>query len=1008
MTTSDRELPQPARLRHPESRDGRLGTLIEGGELFEAIAFGLLITDEEGHILFANREAGRILTLDVAQLRGERPLEAGWTLVDEAGQSLEGLDPLARFRGGEGGTGNVILGWTDRKAPGIRWLLVTGRPLDSGTTEDGPLTVISFADITERRVGERRLYAQHAVSRILDEARDLLDAAPRLLQTIAESLGWVVGEWWSPAPDLPVLECRASWQIPSLPAGEHINRTGRMTFEAGEGLPGMVYESGEPLWITDVVQDDRFVRLDRAHASRLHGAFAFPIISGRDARGVLVFFSDRIEPPDRPLLQVVGAIGHQIGQFLERKAAEASVRESEARKSAILEAAQHAIITVDHEGRITEFNSAAEAMFGRSRREVVGQEMGEMIVPPSLRERHRAGMARYLATGVSRILGTRLEMPAMRADGSEFPIELTITRVEHPGMALFTGHARDITEQRQVEAERALLFAEVEAQRQRLDAIVANVPGVVWEAWGQPDKSDQRIEFVSDHVTEMLGYTREEWLGTPNFWLTIVHPDDREEAARQSAEIFASGGSGAVQFRWITRDGRILHIYAISSVVKDEQGRSQGMRGVSMDITPRIRTEQQQRFMAEASTVLGSSLHYDETLARVAELAVPTLGDWCTVDILDADGTLRLLAVAHVDPVKADLARELRHDYPPRQDAPMGLYHVMESREPLFLPEIEPGLIAASAVDENHRRILEALNLGSAISVPLVARDRVLGVISLVTDQGSRRYDEEDLRLAMGLAQRAATAIDNALLYREAQVAIESRDLFLSIASHELRSPLTALYGYVSLLQRRARKEGRSEADRRAINFIAEQARRLNTRIDLLLDLSRIESGHFDLSRQEVDLTALLQRIARESRETLAPPHTLRVSLPDAPLIVWGDAVRLEQVVQNLLSNAMKYSPDGGQIHLRAQAEEEKAVIRVSDQGIGIAESALPHLFDRFYRSEGVRARQISGAGLGLYVVKEIVARHDGTIHVESKVDQGSTFVVVLPLARGAALKDGA
>jgi PAS domain S-box-containing protein len=252
------------------------------------------------------------------------------------------------------------------------------------------------------------------------------------------------------------------WHKPStaLAAFEEVCR--KKTFLVGEGLPGRIWANGEPAWISDVVEDANFPREGIAIDEGLHAAFGFPIRGGTDLLGVIEFFSHEIREPDADVLQLMASIGSSIGQFIERKQAERAVQESEARKTAILESALDCIITMDHQGRVIEFNPASERTFGFRQDEVVGKEMAELIIPPALREKHREGLAHYLATENGPILGKRIEMIAIRADGTEFPVELAVTRIPLDGPPLFTGYLRDITQRK--EAEESLKQRTIEAQ----------------------------------------------------------------------------------------------------------------------------------------------------------------------------------------------------------------------------------------------------------------------------------------------------------------------------------------------------------------------------------------------------------------------------------------------------------------------------------------------------------------------------------------------------------------
>ncbi len=403
------------------------------------------------------------------------------------------------------------------------------------------------------------------------------------------------------------------------------------------------------------------------------------------------------------------------------------------------------------------------------------------------------------------------------------------------------------------------------------------------------------------------------------------------------------------------------------------------------------------QFLADAGVQLSTSLEYETTLKRVAELAVPFLADFSLVDVLNADGQIERLATVHHDPARQDLVDRMRR-FVPWVDSQAPVARVIRTGVPSWLLHFTHADRAMIALSAEHRALIEELAPTSAMIVPLVARGRVLGAISFVRSSGSAPYTVEDVRLAEELVRRAGLAIDNARLYREAQTAIKVRDEFLSIASHEFKTPITALLGHIYLTERRARREGtETSREHRALRTIREQAERLNKLITLLLDVSRLELERFRLDRRPIDLRALVQRVVTEVEPTLER-HTLELVAPETPVMVDGDELRLEQVVQNLLSNAIKYSPLGGSVTIRLDHGLDGAALTIQDQGIGIPETSRARLFQRFYRAGNVDHLQISGFGVGLYLVQEIVTAHGGRVEVASEEGRGSTFTMHLPL----------
>jgi PAS domain S-box-containing protein len=232
-----------------------------------------------------------------------------------------------------------------------------------------------------------------------------------------------------------------------------------------------------------------------------------------------------------------------------------------------------------------------------------------------------------------------------------------------------------------------------------------------------------------------------------------------------------------------------------------------------------------------------------------------------------------------------------------------------------------------------------------------------------------------------------------------AQEALRARDEFLTIAAHELKTPLTSILGNAQLLQRRlVRSSSLNVSDVGPLNVIASQANRLNTLIASLFDITQMQTGQFSIERAPLDLAAFVQQVVVAMRPAY-PTHVITYVCPERPLIVDGDAARLEQALQNLIQNAVKYSREGQSITVRVERCGETACVAVEDQGMGIPQAAISHLFDRFYRAPNAESQSVGGLGIGLYVVKEIVTYHDGTIAVASQEGQGSTFTITLPLA---------
>jgi PAS domain S-box-containing protein len=316
------------------------------------------------------------------------------------------------------------------------------------------------------------LRVEIALARILAVPLSPDETYDAALAMIGEALGCHSGSVWEVDALAERLRCVRTWQISRSGADFEAVSAG-LTLARGEGLPGRVWEAGEPAWIVDAPADRNFPRAEAARRAGLHAAFCAPLRSSGSVVGAIEFFARELREPDEPLLASMTVLGSQIGEFVARRRAEQELRASESRVRAMLESALDAVVTMDHRGHVVEWNPAAERTFGYATSEALGRDMAGLIVPPSLRADHRRGFARFLQTGVGAILDRRIEITGMRADGTEFPVELTITRIDASSEPLFTGYLRDITDRRQAEAElrssRQRLVETADRERRRIE-----------------------------------------------------------------------------------------------------------------------------------------------------------------------------------------------------------------------------------------------------------------------------------------------------------------------------------------------------------------------------------------------------------------------------------------------------------------------------------------------------------------------------------------------------------
>jgi PAS domain S-box-containing protein len=476
-----------------------------------------------------------------------------------------------------------------------------------------------------------------------------------------------------------------------------------------------------------------------------------------------------------------------------------------------------------------------------------------------------------------------------------------------------------------------------------------------------------------------------------------IHPDDRAAVMAAANRSFdpASGGEFAAEFRATgVEDGVERWVAVRGRMFFDDKQRPSRFVGIGADVTPERRALERQRFLADASTILASSLDPREMLPRIAALAVPLLGDWCTIHFGDGD-----VAAAHVDPTKLDLVRELGARERKDQTSALGVGRVLASGRPELVPQLTAAGLRAAARDPAHLEILERLHPRSAMFLPLRGRDGTIGVLSLFGAESGRTYGEADLAFAGELADRAAAAIDNARLYEQATKAIGVRDQFLSIASHELRTPLTSLTLQLSSVSRLARNGTLATlpADKleERVGRMERQTARLTSLVNELLDVSRISTGRLAINCFPTDLVEVVsdvvERLSDEAGRARAP---LIVRAPEELTGTW-DANRLDQVLTNLVGNAIKYAP-GKPIDIDVARIGERAVVSVRDRGPGITEQDQQRIFERFERAA---PPAMAGLGLGLWISSRIAQAHGGSIRVDSRPGHGATFVVELPLA---------
>jgi PAS domain S-box-containing protein len=674
-----------------------------------------------------------------------------------------------------------------------------------------------------------------------------------------------------------------------------------------------------------------------------------------------------------------------VRSLAARRRAAAAVEEQREWLRVTLASVGDAVIATDTDGRVVFLNPVAEHLTGWRRQDAGGRPLEAVfrIVNERTRQPVEDPVRRALREG--RVVGLANHSVLIAKGGEERPIDDSAAPIKDEagnclGAVLIF---RDVTERRAAEAA-------VRRNEERLRlALEAGRMGV-WD-W------DVRTGAVkwSDNLEPIHGIAPGSFGGTLEAFQELVFPDDRGFVRWALTRALEEASGYDIEFRNVRPDGSV-HWMAGKGKVFAEDGRPARMLGVAMDVTERKRAEQDARFLSDASAALAGLVDYESTLQKLARLAVPAFADWCAVDMLTDEGSLRRLAVAHVDPSKVELARELHRRYPPDPAAPRGVWNIVRTAKSEIVSDITDELLATVA-DPGLRGTLRELGLKSYMGAPLVARGRVLGVVTFIAAESGRRYEAADLRLAEDLAHRAAVAIENARLYQASREADRRKDEFLALLGHELRNPLAPIRNALHIMKM---PEADDAVTGRAREIMERQVEHMARLVDDLLDVSRIMRGKVELRREPVELAAVVARAVETARPVIdAEGHELTVAVPPEPLWVDGDPVRLAQVVSNLLHNAAKYTEPGGQIRLSAAREGETTVLRVSDTGVGIAPEQLPRLFDMFFQAERRTRQSQGGLGIGLSLVKGLVELHGGSAEAHSDgPGQGSEFIVRLPL----------
>lgn len=947
-----------------------------------SIGDAVISTDAQGRVNFLNPVAEDLI---------------GWMSDEAVGRKLEDVFRIINEDTRQTVENPALRALKDGRIVGLanHTLLIskdgTERPIDdsaapirdvAGNTSG---SVLVFRDISERKrseaaLGERlRLLALNAaVGEALIQDNSLQAMLQRCTEGMVEHLGGAFARIWTMEGQDDFLELRASAGLYTHLDGPHSR------VPVGKYKIGQIAQEKKPHLTNEVVGDPRVSDQEWAKRENMVAFAGYPLVVDDRLVGVMAMFARKALSD--ATLEAMASVADEIAVGIERKTSQERLYEQREWLSVTLASIGDAVITTDAQGRVTFLNGMAQAMTGWTLVDADGQLLESVfcIVNEHTRQSVTNPVEKVLREGV--IVGLANHTVLIAKDGTERPIDDSAAPIRDSagkliGVVLIF---RDVTEQRSAEQELR------QSERELADFFENATVGLHWVG---PDGIILRVNRTE---LEMLGYGREEYVGRP---IADFHADE-DVICDILHRLQAGENLNEYPARLRCKDGAIKDVLIDSSVFFQDGGFVH-TRCFTRDVTQRKRSDQTAHFLAEASAALAVIVDFDSTLQKVASLAVPSFADWATVDLAESDGTLRRVAVAHVDPAKIELAHEVHRRFPPDPTVAQGVWNILRTGRGEIIPEITDDLLVQSIPDPELLGIMRQLGLKSYIGVPLKVRGKALGVLTFIAAESGHRYDELDLATAQDLADRAAIAVENAQLYRELRDADQRKDEFLATLAHELRNPLAPIRNGLQVLRLAG---GGGEIVDEARSMMERQLTQMVRLVDDLLDVSRITRNKLELRKERVTLAAIIHSAIETSRPLMEQAgHIFSLTLPTSPVYLDADLTRLAQVFSNLLNNAAKYTEPGGRISLTGELSYGEVVMRVRDNGLGIPADALPRIFEMFSQVDRNMERAQGGLGIGLTLVRRLVEMHGGTVEAHSEgPGRGSDFVVRLPVLNTA------
>ncbi|HYP87068.1 MAG TPA: ATP-binding protein [Polyangiaceae bacterium] len=651
----------------------------------------------------------------------------------------------------------------------------------------------------------------------------------------------------------------------------------------------------------------------------------------------------------------------------------------------IVEGMTEGALILSRQGIVLYANAAFAKLVGAPLDRVLGSSLERYLAGANFLE-----LERRLSENPSHAVSMRATLQG--PSGEKVPVHLSGTADKSDAQQVVSLVVTDLTSTMQ------------ETQRQHADEfrqLVDNVPDLAWHA--QPDG---HIDFFNKRWYEYTNTSFDQVAGWG--WKSLLHPDLLRSVVDRWTACISGGEAFEMEFPLRGADGVYRWFLTRIRPLRNEDGKIVRWFGTNTDIDSRRREAAARAFMQQAGAVLASSLNFEETLRKLTALPVPEFADLCSVYLRRADGSVAQVAVTHNAPEQMDLLRRLHDAREATPGASFAYRRVLESGSTEL---VEHAAGQEVLQNDEQRELLQQLAPKSWIGVPLRVRQSTVGALFFAYLAEGRSYSRADVPLVEELGKRAAAALENARLYEDAQAAAEAerearnkadeatrlKDEFLTTLSHELRTPLNAILGWSRMLQSKAATE---EQRTRGVDTIVRNAIAQNQLIEDLLDVSRIVSGKMRLSVDVVDFADVITA-AIDVVQPAADAKGVRLQAvldPDAGLIS-GDAARLQQIVWNLLTNAVKFTPRGGHVQVSLRRDDSAVDLSVTDTGAGIAPEFLPYVFDRFRQQDAGITRMSGGLGLGLAIVKNLTELHGGRVEVSSAgPGQGARFVIRIPV----------